>query len=84
MIGPAQTQFEFTSHNNAFLFSDHYLGEILRRSPAWRNATAAGLDFRAWLKPLYEHEKEHLGGYSESQLEDHWIKPILSRLGHTL
>ncbi len=69
-------------HRNQYLFSDHYLEEILRREAAWTAAQGPAAEFLAWLRELYAAEAAQLEAYSESQLEDHWIKPILGRLGH--
>lgn len=79
---PFQPQLGFSPHNNQSLFSDHYLQEILRRTPAWRELQPPAADFLAWLRALYAREGDQLANYNESQLEDNWIKPILDRLGH--
>ncbi|MCZ2115227.1 MAG: BREX-1 system adenine-specific DNA-methyltransferase PglX, partial [Anaerolineae bacterium] len=69
-------------HRNHYLFSDHYLEEILRRQPVWKVAMAASAEFLPWLRDLYAAERDQLEAYNESQLEDNWIRPILGRLGH--
>ncbi len=79
---PFQPQLGFSPHNNQSLFSDHYLQEILRRTPAWRELQTPAADFLAWLRELYGREQDQLASYNESQLEDNWFKPILDRLGH--
>lgn len=69
--------------DNQYLFSDHTLANLLPGDPRWRAALSAARDFHAWLTELYAQEQEHLPNYNEAQLEAHWIRPILERLGHT-
>ncbi|MFW5943076.1 MAG: Eco57I restriction-modification methylase domain-containing protein, partial [Chloroflexota bacterium] len=68
--------------NNQYLFSDHYLLNLLPRDPRWGAALAEAEAFLAWVQALYAQEQDHLDDYNETQLEDHWIRPILQRLGH--
>ncbi len=70
-------------YNNQFLFADHYLDQILTGDERWIAGLAEAEAFLTWLRDLYEHEREHLADYSESQLEDHWFIPIFTHLGHT-
>ncbi|MAU01996.1 MAG: hypothetical protein CL608_33085, partial [Anaerolineaceae bacterium] len=79
---PFQPQLDFSPHNNQSLFSDHYLQEILRRTPAWREMQTPAAEFLTWLREHYAKERDQLENYNESQLEDNWIKPILDQLGH--
>lgn len=79
---PRQMPLSLTAHNNQSLFSDHYLDDILFRSPAWQTAVSHARPFLTWLRALYEQEKEQLASYKESQLEENWFKPIFARLGH--
>ena len=72
-----------TQCNNRFLFSDHYLAHLLAQDGRWQAALGEAQAFLAWLQDLYAAEKAHLGSYNESQLEDHWLRPILQQLGHT-
>jgi type I restriction-modification system DNA methylase subunit len=73
-----------TPHNNQYLFSDHYLEQILRRDrTVWDVAIPEATAFLAWLRELHGREGANLAAYSESQLEDHWFKPIFDRLGHS-
>jgi hypothetical protein len=78
-----QLQLDLGPHNNQSLFSDHYLNEILRRSPTWRSALDHGRSLLTFLQQLYQQEQNQLTSYNEAQLEEHWIKPILTHLGHT-
>ncbi len=78
-----QPSFGLLSHRNHYLFSDHYLDEILRRNrQIWEPATAEARPFLDWLRAHYAAEREALPNYNESQLEENWFRPILSRLGH--
>ncbi len=82
-----QLKLGLSSHNNNYLFSNHYLDNILKERDAWRNqwhaAVKHGRDLLLFLQPLYEQERNQLPDYSESQLEEHWFKPIFTYLGHT-
>ena len=69
-------------YNNQFLFSDHYLDHILTGDPRWDAGLAETEAFLEWLRDLYACERDQLDAYSEAQLEEHWFKPILDRLGH--
>jgi hypothetical protein len=70
-------------HRNQYLFADHYLEDILRRDDAvWASAIPEARLFLAWLRDLYARERAQLPNYAEAQLEDNWIKPILTKLGH--
>jgi len=70
------------SHRNQYLFSDHYLDNLLPQDPRWDAALPETEAFLAWLQGLYAQEQRHLSKYNENQLEDHWFKPILAQLGH--
>ena len=82
LISTAQLSLGISSHNNHYLFSDHYLNNILKMDARWREAIPVGEAFLAWVTGVYEQEKAQLPHYSESQLENHWFKPILHWLGH--
>jgi len=69
-------------HRNQYLFSDHYLNNLLCQDPRWDAALPEAETFLAWLQELYAREQGQLAGYNESQLQDHWFRPILSQLGH--
>jgi hypothetical protein len=69
-------------HNNQYLFSDHYLENLLSKDPRWEAALPEAESFLAWLQDLYMAEGDQLAGYNESQLEDHWFRPVLEKLGH--
>ncbi len=76
IISTAQLSLGISSHNNHYLFSDHYLNHILKTDARWREAIPAGEAFLAWVTGLYEQEKAQLGYYSESQLESHWFMKV--------
>ena len=64
-------------HNNRNLFSDHYLEKLLPADPRWEAALPEAESFLAWLQDRYVAEGNQLANYNESQLEDHWFRPIL-------
>lgn len=68
--------------NNQYLFSDHYLSDLLPQDARWQEALPFAAGFLAWLQALYAHEQAQLAAYNEAQLEEHWIRPILKQLGH--
>jgi hypothetical protein len=71
------------AHRNQYLFSDHYLNNLLPDDARWSVALPEAETFLAWLQDLYAREQAQLSHYNESSLEDHWFKPILTQLGHT-
>lgn len=70
------------AHRNQYLFSDHYLDNLLPQDPRWRSALPQAQAFLTWLQELYAHEQRQLPSYNEPQLENHWFRPILAQLGH--
>ena len=71
------------AHRNQYLFSDHYLNNLLPNDPRWSVAPPEAETFLAWLQNLYAREQAQFSHYNESSLEDHWFKPILTQLSHT-
>jgi len=70
------------AHRNQYLFSDHYLDNLLPQDLRWESARPEAGTFLAWLQERYAQERHLLPDYNETQLEEHWFKPILGRLGH--
>jgi hypothetical protein len=70
------------AHRNQYLFSDHYLNELLPDDARWSEALPEAEAFLAWLQTHYAEHQSLLLQYTESQLEDHWFIPILDRLDH--
>jgi type I restriction-modification system DNA methylase subunit len=70
------------AHRNQYLFSDHYLDNLLPADPRWAAGQAEAEGFLVWLRDLYAREQGQLADYNETQLEEHWFKPIFQRLGH--
>ncbi|MCA9996955.1 MAG: N-6 DNA methylase [Anaerolineales bacterium] len=83
MMAFSQLGFSFAqgTHQNHFLFSDHYLNNLLPKQVAWEAGREETAVFSQWLRDLYQQERDNLPGYNEAQLEDHWIRPILDKLG---
>jgi len=83
MNAPIQLTFGINpAHHNQYLFSDHYLDNLLPYDPRWDAALPEAEAFLAWLQRLYAQEQEQLPKYNENQLEEHWFKNILRQLGH--
>ena len=84
MNAPLQLKMTMTpqAHRNQYLFSDHYLDNLLRQDSRWDAAMAEAEAFLEWLQRLYAQEQQQLPKYNENQLEDHWFKFILGELGH--
>jgi hypothetical protein len=76
-----QLQLAFEPFRNAGLFADHYLRDVLPTIPElW---AIDGLELiRQELLALWQEQQAHVAQYSEAQLEDHFIKPVLRILGH--
>ena len=69
-------------HRNRYLFSDHYLESILPHDPRWEQGLDEAELFCDWLRARYADEQDQLPDYNESQLEEHWFRPIFEELGH--
>ncbi|MEM4217101.1 MAG: N-6 DNA methylase [Candidatus Methanomethylicaceae archaeon] len=73
---------ELNKHRNHGLFSDYYLNELLpQRVSEWQDHALIQKAF-IQIKSLYENLKSSLPQQSESQLEEKFIKKILTILGH--
>ncbi|MFL5802619.1 MAG: hypothetical protein ACJ8CR_12870 [Roseiflexaceae bacterium] len=70
------------AHNNQFLFSDHYLDQLLPATSRWQATLSDATSFLDWLRQKYVQEKNYFDSYNENQLETHWFKLILAQLGH--
>jgi hypothetical protein len=54
MNAPVQLSLAITQpHRNRYLFSDHYLNEILPHDPRWEAALPQAEDLLAWLRFLH-------------------------------
>ena len=72
------TQTALYTHRNHYLFSDYYLANRLREQPEWAAAVSEALtDFTALWRG-YQPQADN-----ESQTEADWIRPALTKLGHT-
>jgi len=76
-----QLALSLETHRNHYLFSDHYLNEVLPRQAIWREAQAEALEVLAAITPLYRRQAAALPHYNESQTELHWMRPVLDLLG---
>ena len=65
------------AHRNRYLFSDHYLDNILLNDPRWDEALGEATVLLVWLQDLYAAEQQQLAKYTETQLEDQrWASRI--------
>lgn len=76
-----QGLFETIPHENHFLFSDHYLDNILPRLEAW-NRIEEIAEIQEKLRKLYLKVGKGLAASNEAQLERDFVQPILRILGH--
>lgn len=77
----SQLELEAT-HNNQFLFSNHYLNNRLPRRDEW----AQGNEYEIGLIMEQLQQRWHgidPDGLNEAQTEERWIKPVLDALGHS-
>jgi hypothetical protein len=72
------TQIALHTHRNHFLFSDYYLTHRLREQPEWATEVSAALAEFTALWRGYQPQADN-----ESQTEADWIRPVLTKLGHT-
>ena len=83
MTSPTQAPLPFARHFNQGLFSDYYLNEIVPGLPEWNAFLESFKERQALHKTLtglrQQVKPETL---NESQLEEQWIKPVLTALGH--
>jgi type I restriction-modification system DNA methylase subunit len=66
--------------NNQRLFSDYYLAEVVPTLPEWSIASREAAAAQAELLALWARSSSLVVG-NEAQTEQHWIKPVLGRLG---
>ena len=66
----------YAVHRNQYLFSHHYLDNLLPQDPRWAESLPEAETFLTWLQGLYAREQAQLPNYTESQLEAHWFKPM--------
>lgn len=80
MTTPFQSMLSAGDYNNQQLFSDHYLGTILRNRQDWQALAAqAEPTMSAIADILAKYQPSNI----EAQVEDQLIKPVLLALGHT-
>jgi len=78
----AESKTPLETHRNHYLFSDHYLNELLPRQAVWRDVEAEAEKALAAITALYRQKAAVLPHYNEPQTEEHWIRPVLDILGH--
>ena len=70
------------THRNHYLFSDHFLNEVLPGQDVWCESEAEARKALDAIIELYSRLEDALPHYSEAALEQEWIRPILDVLGH--
>ncbi len=70
---PQQPSSPAPTHRNHFLFSDHYLNEVLPTRPEWQVDCGAAL---ARAKALWQEWAPLMEGQAEATLEQHLIQPL--------
>jgi hypothetical protein len=70
------------THRNHYLFSDHFLNELLPGQDAWRESAVEARQALDGIAELYSQLEDALPHYNEAALEQEWIRPILDVLGH--
>ncbi|MHB8995563.1 MAG: Eco57I restriction-modification methylase domain-containing protein [Armatimonadota bacterium] len=76
-----QPQLKFAPFRNEGLFTDHYLQDVLPQvASLWDVGDLEAV--RQELLTLWREQSGQVSHYSEAQLEDHFIKPVLTILGH--
>ncbi len=68
----------FAPHRNHLLFSDSYLARRVSEQRAWRDADVGGIVGE--LTSIWRGFEP--AGTNEAQVEEDWVKPVLTALGH--
>jgi len=77
-----QLALSLETHRNHYLFSDHYLNELLPRQAPWREAETEAQQALEAITARYHEVAEALPHYSEAAAEQEWIRPVLDILGY--
>ena len=82
-----QAGLPFSEFRNEGVFTDHYLRSVLPEDRdewvAWNGALREEMRIaRETILALCDAEANRLPGYSEAQLEENFIRPVLQALGH--
>jgi len=67
--------------NNSGLFSNHYLENLIQKSPEWDEDAHLAEVYSA-IRDIYTKKSRNFERYVEADLEHNWIRPVLDRLGH--
>jgi len=70
------------THRNHYLFSDHFLNQVLPGQDVWRESEAEARQALDGIVELYSRLEDALPHYNEAALEQEWIRPVLDLLGH--
>lgn len=70
-----------TVFNNSSLFSNHYLENMIQKTPEW-NDDARLSDTYTRIKEILDRKGKNFERYVEAELEHNWIRPVFDILGH--
>jgi len=70
------------THRNHYLFSDHFLNQVLPGQDVWLESEAEARQALDAIVELYSRLEDALPHYNEAALEQEWIRPVLDILGH--
>lgn len=63
-------------------FSPHYIENRLKKSKIWKEGDRANKEAYTQISQLFKKNRRQFEYYNEAQLEENFIRPILSFLGH--
>ena len=81
MAEPAKSNDKQNLFSNSGLFSNHYLENMIQKSPEWDDDASLAEVYSA-IKDIYSKKSRNFERYVEADLEHNWIRPVLDRLGH--
>ena len=81
MAEPAESNDKQNLFSNSGLFSNHYLENMIQKSPVW-NDDASLAEVYSAIRDIYIKKSRNFERYVEADLEHNWIRPVLDRLGH--
>ncbi len=81
MAEPAKSNDKQNLFSNSGLFSNHYLENMIQKSPEWDDDAHLAEVYSA-IRDIYIKKSRNFERYVEADLEHNWIRPVLDRLGH--
>ena len=81
MAEPAESNDKENLFRNSGLFSNHYLENMIQKSPEWDDDAHLAEVYSA-IRDTYIKKSRNFERYVEADLEHNWIRPVLDCLGH--